>query len=180
MTDWPASRLESTLPGFEHRFETVEGVRLHYVIGGKPGGDVVVLVAGFPESWFAWRKVMPLLAAEYKVVALDLPGQGDSDRPENGYDTEALAAKVHGLLGQLRIERYFLAAHDVGAWVAFPYAALYGDEVRSAQFVEQMVTTFARAGPVIRLHRLYQGESPSRGSSARSSSLADVRRTQRA
>lgn len=126
----PASRPEPTLPGFEHRFATVEGVRLHYVIGGKPGGDIVVLVAGFPESWYAWRKVMPLLAVDYEVVALDLPGQGDSDRPENGYDTEALAAKVHGLLQQLGIERYFLAAHDVGAWVAYPYAALYGKEVR--------------------------------------------------
>ena len=87
---------EPKLPGFEHRFATVEGVRLHYVIGGKPGGEVVVLVAGFPESWYARRKVMPLLANEYEVVALDLPGQGDSDRPENGYDTEALAATTYG------------------------------------------------------------------------------------
>jgi microsomal epoxide hydrolase len=131
----PASRPEPKLPGFEHRFATVEDVRLHYVIGGKPGGEVVVLVAGFPESWYARRKVMPLLANEYEVVALDLPGQGDSDRPENGYDTEALAAKLHGLLQQLGIDRYFLAAHDVGAWVAYSFAAIYGKEVHQLALI---------------------------------------------
>ena len=62
----PASRTEPTLEGFEHRFATVDGVRIHYVIGGKTDGDVVILLAGFPESWFAWRKVMPLLAATYR------------------------------------------------------------------------------------------------------------------
>ncbi len=126
----PASRTEPTLEGFEHRFATVDGVRLHYVTGGKEDGDVVVLLAGFPESWFAWRKVMPLLAGTYRIIAPDLPGQGDSDRPMSGYDTQTLATRMHGLLQQLGIGEYFLAAHDVGAWVAYPYAALFGSEVR--------------------------------------------------
>jgi microsomal epoxide hydrolase len=126
----PASRPDPNLAGFEHRFETVDGTRLHLVAGGKVDADVLVLLAGFPESWYAWRKVMPLLAANFKVIALDLPGQGDSDRPTSGYDTRTLAVTVHGLLQQLDISRYCLAAHDVGAWVAFPYAALFGMEVR--------------------------------------------------
>ncbi|MCK9916229.1 alpha/beta hydrolase [Microbacteriaceae bacterium K1510] len=126
----PASRLNKNLTGFDHRFQAVDGVRLHYVVGGKADGDVVVLLAGFPESWFAWRKVMPLLAGRYKVIALDLPGQGDSDRPTDGYDTQALATTVHHLLHKLGVSRYFLAAHDIGAWVAFTYAALFGSEVR--------------------------------------------------
>lgn len=126
----PASRPDPDLTGFQHRFETVDHVRLHYVVGGKPDGDWVVLLAGFPESWFAWRKVMTLLAPTYRIIALDLPGQGDSDRPLGGYDTTTLAVTVHGLLQQLGIERYFLAGHDVGAWVAYPCAALFGDEVR--------------------------------------------------
>jgi pimeloyl-ACP methyl ester carboxylesterase len=126
----PASRPEPALVGFEHRFQTVDGVRLHYVAGGNPDGDVVVLIAGFPESWFAWRKVMPLLATTYRIIAPDLPGQGDSDRPAGGYDTQALAVAVHGLIQQLGITQYFLAAHDVGAWVAYPYAALFGGEIR--------------------------------------------------
>ena len=126
----PSSRPADGLAGFDHRFETVAGVRLHYVTGGKPDGEVVVLLAGFPESWFAWRKVMPLLAPAYRILAPDLPGQGDSDRPLNGYDTQALATSVHGLLQQLGIGQYSLVAHDVGAWVAYPYAALFGGEVR--------------------------------------------------
>lgn len=126
----PASRSDAQLAGFEHRFETVDGIRLHYVTGGKTDGAVVVLLAGFPESWYAWRKVMPLLAATCRIIAPDLPGQGDSDRPADGYDTRTLAVAVHGLLRQLGIGRYFLAAHDVGAWIAYPYAALFDDEVR--------------------------------------------------
>lgn len=126
----PASRLESALPGFEHRFATIGGVRLHYVTGGREDGETLVLLAGFPESWFAWRKMMPLLAGTYRIIAPDLPGQGDSDRPAGGYDTKALAEAVHGLLQQLGVDRYCMAAHDVGAWVAYPYAALFGGEVR--------------------------------------------------
>jgi microsomal epoxide hydrolase len=126
----PPSRHDPELTGFDHRFANVDGVRLHYVIGGKPDGPVVVLLAGFPESWFAWRKVMKLLAPEFRLIAPDLPGQGDSDRPANGYDTGALAEAVHGLLQKLGIDRYAMAAHDVGAWVAYPYAALFGSELQ--------------------------------------------------
>ncbi|MBB5444991.1 pimeloyl-ACP methyl ester carboxylesterase [Paraburkholderia sp. WSM4177] len=111
----PVARPVAGLAGFEHKFATVDGLRLHYVTGGNPQGDVVVLLAGFPESWFAWRKVMGLLAKTYRVVAPDLPGQGDSDRPMDGYDTQTLASHVHGLLQQLGITRYCLAAHDIGA-----------------------------------------------------------------
>ncbi|WP_368621276.1 alpha/beta fold hydrolase [Paraburkholderia sp. BR13444] len=126
----PASRPVPGLEGFEHKFATVDGLRLHYVTGGNPQGDVVVLLAGFPQSWFAWRNVMALLAKTYRIVAPDLPGQGDSDRPMDGYDTQTLASHVHGLLRQLGVTRYFLAGHDVGAWVAFPYAVMFADEVR--------------------------------------------------
>ena len=126
----PASKPDLELRGFEHRFATVGGVRLHYVTGGKADGEVILLLAGFPESWFAWRKMMPLLASGYRMIAPDLPGQGDSDRPQGGYDTQSLAAAVHSLMLQLGVNRYCMAAHDVGAWVAYPYAPLFGSEVR--------------------------------------------------
>lgn len=125
----PASLPDTQLDGFEHRFEMVDGIRLHYVTGGKVDGETVVLLAGYPQSWFAWRKVMPLLATRYRVVAPDLPGQGDSDRPLDGYDTQTLATRLHALLRKLDVQRCYLAAHDVGAWVAYPYAALFGDTV---------------------------------------------------
>lgn len=123
---WP----DRALDGFAHRYATVNGVRLHYVAGGVEDGDTIVLFAGFPESWYAWRHVIPRLAKTYRVIAPDLPGQGDSDRPLTGYDTQALAEAAHGLLQALGVNRYHLAGHDVGAWVAYPYAHLFGDEVR--------------------------------------------------
>ena len=125
-----ASRLVPGLAGFEHRFETVGGIRLHYVTGGKPDGDLVLLLAGFPESWYAWRKIMPLLGDRFRIIAPDLPGQGDSDHPESGYDTQTVAERIHALMDQIKESQYFLAGHDVGAWVAYPYAALFGREVR--------------------------------------------------
>lgn len=126
----PVSWRDRSLTGFVHRYATVEGIRMHYVSAGNPAGETLVLLAGFPQSWYAWQKVMQLMGTDYHIIALDLPGQGDSDRPETGYDTRSLAGKVHGLLAQLNITRYYLAAHDVGAWVAWPYAVLYSSEIK--------------------------------------------------
>jgi pimeloyl-ACP methyl ester carboxylesterase len=118
--------------GFSHHFETVHGLRLHYVEGGDERADPLVLVAGYPESWYAWRRVMPLLAGRFRVIAVDLPGQGDSDKPLDGYDTGTIAGLMHYLLRQIGLSRtgYGLVAHDVGAWVAFPYAMRFASEVR--------------------------------------------------
>jgi len=67
---------------FQHRFVMANGLRFHILQGGS--GPLVVLLAGFPQSCYAWRRVMPLLAQKYTVVAVDLPGQGDSDKPFDG------------------------------------------------------------------------------------------------
>lgn len=122
--------------GFAHHFATPKGLRLHYVEGGAGNGRVLVLLAGFPESWYAWRKVMPLLARDFRIIAVDLPGQGDSDRPLDGYDTQTIAGRLHDLLQHMDIKRYFLAAHDVGAWVAFPYALMFGDEIAALSLLD--------------------------------------------
>ena len=124
------SRPEPSLPGFRSQFATVRGIRLHYVTGGRADGEVLVLLAGFPESWFAWRKLIPHLAGTYRIIAPDLPGQGDSDRPPDGYDTQCLATTMHDLLQQLGIGRCSMVAHDVGAWVAYTFAALFAEQVR--------------------------------------------------
>ncbi|BCQ28142.1 alpha/beta hydrolase (plasmid) [Caballeronia sp. NK8] len=125
----PVGREDHELPGFEHRFETVDGIRFHYVAGGVAEGETVVLLAGFPQSWFAWRRVMPLLAQRFRVIAPDLPGQGDTDRPSSGYDTQTIAARLHEFLKQLNVTHFMMAAHDVGAWVAYPFAAMFGEVV---------------------------------------------------
>ncbi|MDU7840297.1 MAG: alpha/beta fold hydrolase [Pantoea sp.] len=122
--------------GFSHKFATVNGLRFHYVEGGAPGEPIVVLMAGFPESWYAWRHVMPQLGRRFHIIALDLPGQGDSDRPPDGYDTQTVARRTHDLLNHLGVRRYSLAAHDVGAWVAFPYAHLFAQEVEALALMD--------------------------------------------
>jgi pimeloyl-ACP methyl ester carboxylesterase len=119
----------TTLKALDHRFTAIDGVRLHYVTAGDSRAPTIVLLAGSPESWYAWRHVIPRLAAEYRVIAIDLPGQGDSDKPQDGYDTRSLAQSVHRLLATMGIETYVLAAHDIGAWVALPYALMFSGEL---------------------------------------------------
>lgn len=122
--------------GFSHRFGRANGLRFHYVTGGLENGPVLVLLAGFPESWFAWRHVMERLADRYRIVAIDLPGQGDSDKPLSGYDTQTVAQRLHDFVASLDLGRYYLAAHDVGAWVAFPFAMMFGDEIRALTLMD--------------------------------------------
>lgn len=132
--------LPTTLPdapaGFAHQFGRADGLRFHYVTGGLENGPVLVLLAGFPESWFAWRHVMAHLAGRYRIVAIDLPGQGDSDKPLSGYDTQTVARRLHAFIDSLALGPYYLAAHDVGAWVAFPYAMMFGDEIRALTLMD--------------------------------------------
>jgi pimeloyl-ACP methyl ester carboxylesterase len=112
---------------FTHRTASVNGIRLHYVIGGR--GDAVVLLHGWPETWYTWRKVMPTLAQHYTVIAPDLPGLGDSEKPEGGYDMRTVAEVIHGLVGKLGYNRIFLVGHDVGTWIAYSYAAAHPNSV---------------------------------------------------
>lgn len=132
------------MDGDQHNFKMVEGVRMHYVTGSLFPKSImdkftIILLAGFPESWYAWRKVIPLLESHWTVVAIDLPGQGDSDKPSQGYDTQALSNKVHGLIKLLGLSVYYLAAHDVGAWVAFTYAALFSEEIAGMALLDAAI-----------------------------------------
>ncbi|SCU90849.1 LAFA_0F00496g1_1 [Lachancea sp. 'fantastica'] len=121
-----------------HKFTLVAGTRIHYVTAGlKSSGDTnLVLLAGFPESWYAWRQVIPELAKNFHVVAIDLPGQGDSDKPADGYDTLTVSNIVHEVIRKLEMTHYFLAAHDIGAWVAFPYALMFSDEIEGLALLD--------------------------------------------
>jgi pimeloyl-ACP methyl ester carboxylesterase len=112
--------------GFEHRVAEANGVRLHYVTGGK--GPAVVLLHGFPETWYAWRGVMPMLAKEHKVIVPDLRGVGESSLEESGYDKETLAEDVHGLVRSLGFEEVSVVGHDMGAMTAYAYAREHREE----------------------------------------------------
>jgi len=96
---------------FSHHLATVNGIQLHYVIGGK--GEPVVLLHGWPETWYSWRYVMPDLAKNYTVIVPDLRGLGDSSKPPSGYDGKTLAEDVHQLVTQLGFKSIFLVGHDI-------------------------------------------------------------------
>jgi pimeloyl-ACP methyl ester carboxylesterase len=117
------------LAGFTHRWVEAGGIRLHAVEGGRSSGPTVVLLAGFPQTWWAWHKVMPRLAERFHVIAIDLPGQGHSDRPQGSYDTHTLASHVQAALTALNVPKYWLVAHDIGACVAFSLALIYQDRL---------------------------------------------------
>jgi pimeloyl-ACP methyl ester carboxylesterase len=96
--------ISAILNGFHHRVISVGDVKIHAVIGGD--GPPVVLLHGFPQTWSAWRKVMPALATTHTVVAVDLRGAGRSDNRQGGYDKASLAADAHGVMEALGFEHY--------------------------------------------------------------------------
>src|SRR3954468_17686913 len=83
------TRVTTGVPaGFESKFADVNGVRIHYVIGGR--GPALVLLHGWPETWYEWRPMLPLLAKDFTVIAPDLRGMGDSSLEPSGYDKKTL------------------------------------------------------------------------------------------
>jgi pimeloyl-ACP methyl ester carboxylesterase len=114
--------LEQIPAGFTEHKMNVGRLGINYVIGGH--GPTVVLLHGYPETWYMWRHVMPVLAEHYTVIAPDLPGAGKSDAPATGYDKKTMAANIHRLMVRLgRNHDIRLVGHDIGTMVAYAYAA---------------------------------------------------------
>ena len=112
---------------FSHHNCHLDDVQIHYVIGGR--GDPLVLLHGWPQTWFEWRRVMPTLAEKYTVIAPDLRGLGDSSRPVTGYDLRTLSGDIRGLVRHLGLGSIRLVGHDLGGPVAYAYAAQWPGEV---------------------------------------------------
>ena len=113
-------------------------VTLHVVTAGK--GEPVVLLHGWPQSWYAWHKIIPALAGRFTVIAPDLRGLGDSSRPAGGYDKATIANDIHQLLHRhLGVDRYFLVGHDWGGPVAFCLAATWPGEVKKLAMLDTAV-----------------------------------------
>jgi pimeloyl-ACP methyl ester carboxylesterase len=107
----------------------------------------VVLLHGWPSTWYEWRHVMPLLAARFRVIAPDLRGLGDSSRPAAGYDKKTVAADLWQLLsGTLGLSRWHLVGHDWGGPVAFALAAAHPEAIRTLTIVD---VTLPGIGPDI-------------------------------
>ena len=120
--------LVRSLPGFVNRNAKFNGMHLHYVEGGKE--SPVILLPGWPETWWEFHKVMPALSRNHQVIAVDLRGMGGSSRPASGYDKKTMAADIAALVRQLGLSKVDVVGHDIGSQVAFAFAANYPDLTR--------------------------------------------------
>lgn len=122
----------------KHEIAFVNGIRLHYVRAGK--GEPVLLVHGWPQTWYEWHRVIPLLVAGgHEIIAVDMRGSGDSDKPDSGYDSNSVAEDLHALVKHLGFEKIRVVSHDNGARVSYAYAANYRSEVKSLVFLESKI-----------------------------------------
>ncbi|HEX6701985.1 MAG TPA: alpha/beta hydrolase [Gaiellaceae bacterium] len=112
---------------FASRYVDAGDVRLHAVVGGE--GPPLLLIHGWPQSWYAWRMLMPALAEDFEVIAVDQRGIGLSGKPANGYDTATLAADMVALMETLGHQRFAVYGTDTGMTIAYALAADHPDRV---------------------------------------------------
>jgi len=116
------------------RTADVEGVKLHYLTGGR--GPVVILLHGYAETSRMWRPIIPMLAKNFRVIAPDLPGIGDSGIPADGLDMKSAATRIHALARSLGVEKARVVGHDIGLMVAYAYAAQYPAETEKLALMD--------------------------------------------
>lgn len=107
---------------FKHHYKKLTDLTMHYVTAGE-GKKILVLLHGYPQSWYCWREVISLMGGEYTIIAPDLRGLGDTTRPSEGYDKRTIAKDVVELLDTLGISKFAVVGHDWGGVVAFAVAA---------------------------------------------------------
>ena len=115
--------------GVEHEFVNAGGLRTHVATAGH--GPPVVLLHGWPQHWYEWRDVIPLLAPHARVICPDLRGFGWTDVPQRGYDKDQLKRDVLALLDALELERVTFAGHDWGGYVGFLLALEHPERIES-------------------------------------------------
>jgi pimeloyl-ACP methyl ester carboxylesterase len=143
---------------FKHQYANLKGVRIHYVTMGQ--GAPVALLHGWPQTWYEWRRVMPMLADRYLLVAPDLRGLGDSSRPSSGYDKKTIANDVWLLMHEhLGHQRFAVVGHDWGAPVAFRLAADHAGAVSHLAMLDVPVPgdtgSASHPGAAPRWHHLF-------------------------
>src|SRR5215211_8065399 len=112
---------------FTSQYIDTGDLRQHAVIGGE--GPPLLLVHGWPENWYAWRLLMPALARDFEVIAVDQRGIGLSDKPQDGYDVGTLAGDLVALMDALGHERFAVVGHDTGYFISYALAADHPDRV---------------------------------------------------
>lgn len=119
---------------FSSRFVDTGQVRMHAVVGGE--GPPLLLVHGWPQNWYAWRMLMPALARDFQVVAVDQRGMGLSDKPPTGYDAGTLAGDLLAVMDALGHQRFAVVGHDTGYIISYALAADSPDRVACLALAE--------------------------------------------
>ncbi|MFF5406744.1 alpha/beta fold hydrolase [Streptomyces misionensis] len=146
MTTLSSLRLpDGFLDVFTSRLVEVNGLRLHAVTGGD--GPALLLIGGWPQTWYAWREVMPALARRHTVVAVDSRGAGLSDKPDDGYDAGTLAADLVALMAALGHDRFDVVGHDIGTWTGYALAADHPERVGRLAIVEALIPGLTPSPP---------------------------------
>ena len=147
-----------------HHITKVNGFLMHYVVAGS--GYPLVCLHGWPQTWYEWRKIIPALADRFTIIAPDLRGLGDSERPLTGYDKRTLASDVYQLLKTLGHEKIGLVGHDWGGTVAY-YVADDHPELVERLLILESTPGLAREGEAVDLrgirrlwHVFFQGGAP--------------------
>jgi pimeloyl-ACP methyl ester carboxylesterase len=132
---------------FSSRYVDAGTVRLHAVVGGD--GPPVLLIHGWPGSWYYWRLVMPALARDFTVVAVDQRGIGLSDEPGSGYDSASLAGDMVELMGALGDQRFAVVGVDTGMLIGYALAADHPDRVERVALGEAPLPGITPPAPLI-------------------------------
>ncbi len=119
---------------WNHQAAIVNGVRIHYVLHGE--GPPVMLVHGWPEMWYSWRKQIPVLSQRFQVIVPDLRGFGYSDKPFSGYDARTAATDLYELAKSLGHQRVALVGHDIGVRISYRYALDHENEVERLTIID--------------------------------------------
>ena len=133
----PPPQVAGLPEGFTERIADVNGVKINYKIGGQ--GPVVVLLHGYAETSHMWVPLLPLLSKTRTVIAPDLRGAGDSERPPGGYDKKTMAVDIRELVHQLGYNQVDVVGHDIGSMVAYAYAAQYPTEVTKIVLMDALL-----------------------------------------
>jgi len=132
---------------FTSRYVDTPDVRLHAVIGGS--GPPLLLIHGWPGSWYYWRLVMPALARDFEVIAVDQRGIGLSDKPEPGYDTRTLASDLIGLMDALGHQRFSVVGVDTGMLIGYALAADHPERVARVALGEAPLPGITPQNPLV-------------------------------
>ena len=142
-------------------FELLDGnnLKIRSVVEGE--GPVVVLVHGWPESWYSWRhQIKPLTKAGFKVAAIDVRGYGGSDKPHeiSAYSLKSIAADIAGVIDSLGYKEAYLFGHDWGGPIVWTTGLLYPDTIRAVGALSVPYTPIGEKSLIQLFRELYKGK----------------------